>query len=44
MKAKDNKKKKKEKQKIKNRGKQNEEVFLNNPFIADDVFVYVDSV
>ena len=40
----DNKKNKKEKQKIKNGGKQNEEVFLNNPFIADDVFVYVDSV
>ena len=39
-----NKKNEKERQKIKNGGKQNEEVFLNNPFIADDVFVYVDSV
>ena len=40
-KAKDNQKTKK---KIENGGKQNEKVLLNNHFIADGVYVYVDSV
>ena len=44
-KEKDSKNKLAEKQKNNiNGGKIYEEVFLNNPFIADDVFVYVDSV